>query len=133
MNTKTKKITAMAMFCALAYVAVAVGRVPLVLFLKYEPKDVILTIGGLIFGPLSVIVMSVIVAFVEMITISTDGIIGFIMNCSGRFYRSGSLRLQKKVHYAQCDGGTDMFCYYYDRYYAILELFLSTDFHGLSA
>lgn len=80
MNSKVKKITALGMFCALAYVSVVIGRIPLVLFLKYEPKDVILTIGGFIFGPLSVIVMSVIVCFVEMITISTDGIIGFIMN-----------------------------------------------------
>lgn len=76
----TKKATILAMFCALAYVAVLVGRIPLILFLKYEPKDVILTIGGFIFGPVSVIVMSVIVSFVEMITISTDGIIGLIMN-----------------------------------------------------
>jgi len=80
MSSKTKRITALAMFCALAYISVVVGRVPLILFLNYEPKDVILTIGGFIFGAPSVIIMTVIVSFVEMITISADGIIGFVMN-----------------------------------------------------
>jgi len=39
------------MLCALAYVVVVVGRIPIILFLKYDPKDVIIAIGGLIFGP----------------------------------------------------------------------------------
>ena len=50
---KTKKLTTIGMLCALAYAAVVVGRIPLVLFLKYDPKDVIIVIGGLIFGPLT--------------------------------------------------------------------------------
>lgn len=80
MSNSTKKITAIAMFCTLAYIAVVVGRIPLVLFLKYEPKDVIITIAGFIFGPLSTFTISIVVSFVEMITISNDGIIGFFMN-----------------------------------------------------
>ena len=40
MNVKAKRITTIAMLCALAYVVMAVGRVPVVLFLKYDPKDV---------------------------------------------------------------------------------------------
>ena len=48
MNNKTKKLTTFGMLCALAYVVAAVGRIPLVLFLKYDPKDIIIAIGGLI-------------------------------------------------------------------------------------
>ena len=46
MNAKTKKLTMVAMLCAVAYVVVVVVRIPVVLFLKYEPKDVVITIGG---------------------------------------------------------------------------------------
>ena len=38
MNVKAKRITTIAMLCALAYVVMAVGRVPVVLFLKYDPN-----------------------------------------------------------------------------------------------
>ena len=34
MNSKTKRITITAMLCAITYVVMAVGRVPVVLFLK---------------------------------------------------------------------------------------------------
>ena len=80
MNNQIKKITTIGMLCALAYVAVAVGRIPLILFLKYDPKDVIIAIGGLIWGPLLSFIVSFIVSFVEMISISGNGILGFIMN-----------------------------------------------------
>ena len=43
MNNNTKKITTMAMLAAIAYVVVVVGRIPVVLFLKYDPKDIIIT------------------------------------------------------------------------------------------
>ena len=43
----------MAMLTALSFVAVAFIRIPAVLFLSYEPKDVLLTIGGFLFGPLA--------------------------------------------------------------------------------
>lgn len=41
MNGKTKKLTTIAMLCAITYVVMAVGRIPVVLFLKYDPSDVI--------------------------------------------------------------------------------------------
>ena len=78
--SKTKKLTTIGMLCALAYVAAAVGRVPLVLFLKYDPKDVIIVIGGLIFGPLTSFTVTIIVSVVQMFTISGTGILGCIMN-----------------------------------------------------
>jgi riboflavin transporter FmnP len=83
MNTNTKKIVTLAMLSAIAYVVMAVGRIPIiptVEFLKYDPKDIIIAIGGLVFGPLSAFLMSVVVSFVEMVTVSESGIIGLIMN-----------------------------------------------------
>ena len=80
MNSKTKKLTTVGMLCALAYVATVIGRVPLVLFLKYDPKDIIIVISGLIFGPLTSFSVALIVSLVEMLTISENGILGFLMN-----------------------------------------------------
>lgn len=80
MNTRTKKMTTIAMLCAIAYVVMVIGRVPVVLFLKYDPKDVIIVIGGFIYGPLAALTISVIVSFVEMFTVSDTGFIGVVMN-----------------------------------------------------
>ena len=53
---------------------------PSVMFLDFDFKDVVICIGGFTFGPLAAAVISILVAFIEMITISTTGPIGFIMN-----------------------------------------------------
>lgn len=79
-NNQTKKLTTAGMLCAIAYVAAAVGRIPLVLFLKYDPKDIMIAIGGLIFGPLTSFFIALTVSLVEMVTISENGILGFFMN-----------------------------------------------------
>ncbi len=80
MAGKTKRITTTAMLCAIAYVVVVVGRIPVVLFLKYDPKDIIITLGGLIWGPMTSFIVSVIVSLIEMMTISENGVLGCIMN-----------------------------------------------------
>ena len=80
MDQKTKRLTMIGMLSAIAFAVMVVGRVPIVLFLKYDPKDVVIVIGGFIFGPLSAFFISLIVSLIEMVTVSEDGIIGFIMN-----------------------------------------------------
>lgn len=83
MNTKTKKLTTLAMLTAIAYLMVMLIRIPVfstVDFLKYEPKDVIIGIGGFIFGPFSSFAISVVVSLLEMITFSTTGPWGCLMN-----------------------------------------------------
>lgn len=80
MNDKTRKLTTVAMLCAIAYVVMVVGRVPIVLFLKYDPKDVIITLGGLIWGPLIALWVSVIVSVIEMLSVSETGVLGCLMN-----------------------------------------------------
>ena len=80
MNTNTRKIAATGMLCALTYVVMAVGRVPVVLFLKYDPSDIVVTLGGLIWGPTTAFTVSAVVAVIEMLTVSDTGILGCIMN-----------------------------------------------------
>lgn len=69
-----------AMLCSLAYLAMILIKIPVVLFLSYEPKDVIITLGGFIWGPMMALSVSVVVSFVEMVTVSTTGYIGLVMN-----------------------------------------------------
>ena len=98
-NSKTQKITIIAMLSALAFVLMAVGRVPMVLFLKYDPKDIIIAIGGFIWGPFTSFAVSVIVGFVEMVTVSDDGIIGCIMNIlSSCTFACTAAFIYKKFH-----------------------------------
>lgn len=80
MNQRTKKLATLAMLSALAYIAVFFTRIPIVSFLDYEAKDVIITIGGFLFGPLSAFIISLVVSLVEMFTISDTGFYGMIMN-----------------------------------------------------
>jgi len=82
-NSKTKNMTTMAMLAALAFLVMVVGRIPMVAaapFLKYDPKDVIIIIGGFIFGPFAAFMISLVVSIIEMFTVSETGIIGAIMN-----------------------------------------------------
>lgn len=76
----TKQIVTMAMLAALAYIVMVFIRIPVVSFLRYEPKDVIIAIGGFIYGPAAAFVISLLVAIVEMFTVSETGWIGAVMN-----------------------------------------------------
>ena len=77
---KVKYLVLIAMLAAMAYMVVSVFRIPVVMFLKYEPKDVIITIGGFILGPLASFIISAVVSLIEMVTISETGPIGALMN-----------------------------------------------------
>jgi riboflavin transporter FmnP len=75
-----RRLTIMAMFTALAFASVALIRIPVMLWLNYDPKDVFLTIGAFLLGPIEGVIMTVVVALLELVTISSTGIIGFAMN-----------------------------------------------------
>lgn len=75
-----KKLVLMAMLAAFAYMIMALVRIPVVLFLKYEPKDVIITIGGFLLGPMASFIISALVSLIEMVTVSETGPIGCLMN-----------------------------------------------------
>ena len=97
-HEKMKKLTVLAMLSAIAYVAVALLRFPVVLFLSYEPKDVVIAIGGFLYGPLAALGISLVVSFIEMLTISSTGWIGFVMNflSSAAFAGTAALLYRKK-------------------------------------
>ena len=75
-------IACMGMFTALAFLAVvATEWIPKISgFLSYEPKDAIIVIAGFIFGPLSCVILSILVPLIELLTISSTGPWGFLMN-----------------------------------------------------
>ena len=75
-----RKMVLIAMLAAIAYMIVAYIRIPVILFLKYEPKDVVITIGGFLLGPMASFIISLVVSLVEMVTVSDTGPIGCLMN-----------------------------------------------------
>ena len=68
------------MLAAIAYAVMYFGRIPMISFLKYDPKDFVMNITGFLFGPLAVFTVSAIVSTVEMFTASETGWIGLLMN-----------------------------------------------------
>ncbi len=76
----TKRTVLLGMLAAVSYLTVMLIRIPVVSFLKYEPKDVIIVIAGFLYGPAACAVISGIVSLVEMLTLSQTGPIGCLMN-----------------------------------------------------
>lgn len=81
-KTNVKTLTSLAMLTALTYLAMLLSNLlPKVAgFLQMEIKGTVIAIGGFIFGPLSAAIISIVVAFIEMFTVSDTGIIGCVMN-----------------------------------------------------
>ena len=75
-----KNMVILAMLTAISYTIVALIRIPVAGFLSYEPKDVVITIGGFLLGPLASFIVSSLVSLIEMVTFSTTGPIGCLMN-----------------------------------------------------
>ena len=78
----TRYMAVVAMFTAISFIAVLIGRIiPNVAgFLSYDPKDAVIAIAGFLLGPMASVFITVIVSFIEMITISSTGPYGMIMN-----------------------------------------------------
>ncbi len=74
-----KKLSVVGMLCALAYLCTFLLHFK-VSFLTFDFKDAIIAISALIYGPLTGLLSSAIVAFVEFITVSDTGVYGLIMN-----------------------------------------------------
>ena len=78
----TKSFAVLGMLSAIAFIAKLISSVfPMVSgFLSFDLKDVIIVITGFMMGPLASVLVTVVVSFVEMVTISSTGPIGFVMN-----------------------------------------------------
>ena len=81
-HLSAKTVATLGMLTAIAFAAKLVSTVfPMVSgFLSFDLKDVIIVITGFILGPLSAFFVTVVVSFIEMITISSTGVIGLVMN-----------------------------------------------------
>lgn len=102
MNSKSKKVAIIGMLCALAYVITVLIHFPIIEgyeFLKYDAKDIIIVIGGFIYSPFVSLLSSIIVSYIEMITISSNGIVGFFMNVvSTAGFAVTAAFIYKKIH-----------------------------------
>jgi len=82
-NTKhkidTNWLVGVAMFSSLAFLITFVVRFP-VMFLTFDAKDAVIAIASFMYGPVSAVVISLIAALLELLTVSSTGIYGFIMN-----------------------------------------------------
>lgn len=80
--SRTKTMVSLGILAAIAYVAMLLSKLlPQVMgFLQFDLKDTVICIGGFIFGPVAAAMVSVVVAFIEMVTVSDTGPIGLLMN-----------------------------------------------------
>lgn len=79
----TKKMVTLAMLSALSVILVMLIRIPWpgAPFLEYDPADVPILITTLMYGPLSGLIVTVVVSLVQGLTVSAgSGIIGIIMH-----------------------------------------------------
>jgi len=81
-NTTTKQLTLAAMLAAMAYAAMLITRpLPSVAgFLSYDLKDVVIAIAGFLLGPAAAFLITLVVSLIEMLTVSSTGPIGLLMN-----------------------------------------------------
>ncbi len=82
-KVNVRQLVILGMFCALAYAVMVLSKlIPISVagFLNLDFKDVIIAIASLLFGPIPGVIISVIVSFIEMITVSSTGPIGLLMN-----------------------------------------------------
>ena len=93
----TYEMVGIGIFSALAFVVSLFVRFP-VQFLTFDAKDAVITIAAFVYGPISAAIISLIVAFIEMITVSNTMWYGFLMNfaSSAVFATTASLIYRKK-------------------------------------
>ena len=78
-NSELKRIVGIGVFAALAFVVSLTVRIP-VQFLTFDAKDAFICIASFIYGPIAAVVISFITAFLELVSVSSTGIWGFLMN-----------------------------------------------------
>lgn len=93
----TKALVGTAIFAALAFAVTFVFRLPFG-FLTFDAKDAVILIGAFLYGPVSGVLMALIAALLELITVSSTRLYGFVMNfaSSAVFAGVASLIYSKK-------------------------------------
>jgi len=82
MNLTTKKLCVLGMLSAVAFLLALLARTmpPIVLFLRHDPKDVIITIGGFFYGPVAALSITLVVSVLQFFSGSATGVWGLVMN-----------------------------------------------------
>ena len=95
----TRTLTLAAMLAAMAYVAMLVTRpLPSVAgFLSYDLKDVVIAIAGFQLGVVPALLITLVVSLLEMVTVSSTGPIGLLMNVisTAAFVLPGAILYQR--------------------------------------
>ncbi len=82
-NNGAGKTAAMAMMCAVAYLAACFSKlIPLNIagFLSFDFKDAVIAIAGFLLGPGAAALIAIVSSLLEMLTVSADGPTGLLMN-----------------------------------------------------
>lgn len=79
-----RKLVTMAMLTAIGVILVTVCEIPIfpaAPFLKYDPADIPILIGTLIYGPAAGLILTVLVSFIQSFMVhGSGGVIGFVMH-----------------------------------------------------
>ena len=82
--SKTLRLTTLAVFSAVAFLmTIATHNISFMTgysFLTLDMKDVVIVLAGFQYGPVAVALISLVVSLIEMMTISSTGFVGLIMN-----------------------------------------------------
>lgn len=83
--SKVRTMVSLAMLTAIAYVVMYLSKLlPQVIgFLQFDLKNVVICIGGFIFGPLAAAAVAIVVAVIEAFTVSDTLFLGCVMNIIG--------------------------------------------------
>lgn len=105
----TRTLSTMAMLCAIGIIMASFFEIPIIPaapFLKYDPADIPVLIGTLVYGPLAGILMTVVVSLIQTLTHGAGGWIGFVMHviatgamalAVGLIYKKGPETLPRAV------------------------------------
>ena len=83
MNANLNKLLKMSLLCALSIVMIAFVRFPLfpqAPYLIFDIADTPLLIGTFLYGPVSGLLMTIVVSALQALFFSADGIVGFLMH-----------------------------------------------------
>lgn len=103
MNSRLNKMVKIAVLSALAIVLMLLLRFPLIPsapYMEYDPADIPVLIGGFMFGPISGLIITLIVSFIQAVSVSaSSGWIGFVMHviATGTYVLVSSF-IYKKIH-----------------------------------
>ena len=64
-----KQLVVLALLSAMAFISLFLVDIPVYGFLSYEPKDIFITLGGFLYGPMATVFMSVVISFLEFVRV----------------------------------------------------------------